>query len=246
MDQLLKLKESIFGYLSPAKRRRTALPTTPEDKLRSIQRPVNPVTEPKDSKHRAVISGRVSKKYLSPSDTKRARVLKSKNANIADLLDKGEEKSEDVYEEAEDTRMTGSDIVPEDSSSQLDNPNDEFESSLSTEDNESVEKDSEEHFEEKSELDAETKVHRFLNQQAELTRIRASLEDIKGKGWHKDEIALFEKLSMRGLETLLPSNWFHEFPTFPSDLFSRKFEETFVNARSGEEFRGMLSVHDWS
>jgi hypothetical protein len=240
MDQLLKLKESIFGYLSPARRRRTVLPTTPEGKLRSMQRPVDPVTEPKDSKHRAVISGRVNKKYLSPSDTKRARGLKSKNANVANLLDEDEEESEDMYEEAEEAEMSGSDIGPEDSSSQLGSPGIEIESSFSTED-EGVE---EEHFEE-SELDAEAKVHRFLDQQAELTRIRASLEDIKGKGWHKDEVALFEKLSMRGLEPLLPSNWFHEFPTFPSNLFSKKFEETFVNARSGEEFRGMLAVHDW-
>jgi hypothetical protein len=237
MDQLLKLKESIFGYLSPAKRRRTMLPVTPDDKLRS-QRPVNPMTEPKDSRHKTVISGRVNKKYLSPSDTKHARDRKSKKAHGIHQVDEDEVLDEEMEDEEELTEMTNSDIGPEDSTSQLDTPADEADSFALTEDEEDDEKVSKEHIEEESELDAETKVHRFLDQQAELTRIRASLEDIKGKGWHEDEIALFEKLSMRGLEPLLPLSWFHDFPTFPADLFSKKFEETFVNARSGEDFRG--------
>ena len=265
MDQLLRLKESIFGYLSPAKRRRTVLPATPDDKLHSMQRPVKPMTEPKDSRHKAVISGRVSKKYLSPSDAKLSWARKSQRASTA-YDDKDEEVGGNMDDKMQDGETVNSDIGLEDSSSQLikqeletDDPNYEKDNSALDKDNRGIGDskdnyapdedsrsniDSKERFKEESELDVETKVHRFLDQQAELTRIRASVEDIKGKGWHKDEVALFRKLSMRGLEPLLPANWAHEFPTFPSELFSRKFEETFVNARSGEEFRGMLSIRD--
>src|SRR5450432_4458463 len=72
MDQLLKLKDSLMGYLSPAAmRRQTMLPATPSEKATAMQRPTRPTTEPRNPKQKAVAAGRVNKKYLSPSDTRR-------------------------------------------------------------------------------------------------------------------------------------------------------------------------------
>ena len=60
-----------------------------------------------------------------------------------------------------------------------------------------------------------------------------------GKGdWSEAEIALFQRLSMRGFEPLLPGTWRMDFKTIPDPLFTDKDEEIFIGSTKGQDFRG--------
>lgn len=234
MERLFKLKDSVMEYLSPAKRRHTVLLATPSRHSTLMQRPIQPMTEPRNQKEKAIIAGRVSKKYPSPSDTKRST---RESRNRTDSDDKYVDGLED--EQASVTRISHKVITPEDSSSQVKTPSDgDSATSVSEEEEEGSQDDLELDSEEESELDAEAKVHQFLDNQTELARHREALERIKDGEWHEDEIALFMKLSMRGFEPLIPTHWSFDFRTCPRTVFSSKVEETLINAKSGNEFRG--------
>jgi hypothetical protein len=235
MEQLFKLRDSVMEYLSPAKRRHSLLLATPSHDPAQMQRPIQPTTEPRNRKGKAIIAGRVSKKYLSPSDTKRSvRKLRSGTDSDVEYVDGLEDGQSSV------TRVSRKVITPEDSSSQVRAPSDDG-SGISVPTQEEEDHDSPDDLdldsEEESELDAEAKVHQFLDRQTELARRQEALERIKEGDWHKDEITLFQKLSLRGLEPLLPAHWSFDFRTCPSTIFSDKKEETFINSQSGNEFR---------
>ena len=234
MEQLFKLKDSVMEYLSPAKRRHTVLLATPSRNSTLMQRPILPMTEPRNQKGKAIIAGRVSKKYLSPSDTKRS------TQNSRSRTDSDDEYVNDLEDEqASVTRISPKVITPEDSSSQVKTPSDgDSVTGVSAEEEEGSQDDLELDSEEESELDAEAKVHQFLDNQTELARHREALERIKDGEWHEDEIALFMKLSMRGFEPLIPTHWRFDFRTCPQTVFSSNVEETLINAKSGNEFRG--------
>ncbi len=237
MDQLLKLKDSFVGYLSPSANRRHSVmaASTPDGRQTSIKRPFHPTTEPRNNKERAIIAGRVSKKYFSPSDTQRfsrRSFGKSKRHRHSD-----EEYEEEVEDELESTtHQTRSELTPDDSASQV-IPRSESGTALTVlaEDEEDPDFDSGE----ESQLDAEAKVHQFLDRQTELARRQETLDRIRQEDWHEDEVALFQKLNMRGFEPLLPSTWSFDFRTCPETIFSSKDEETFINSASGNDFRGM-------
>lgn len=220
-------------YLSPAKRRHTLLLATPSPNPTDMQRPIQPMTEPRNRKGEAIIAGRVSKKYLSPSDTRRS-VRKSRSKTDSD-----DEYVDDLKDEQGSVIQVSRKVIkPEDSSSQVK----AFStggngSSMPTEEGEDSPDDMDLDSDEESELDAEAKVHQFLDRQTELARRQEALERIKEGDWHEDEITLFQKLSLRGLEPLLPAHWSFDFRTCPSTIFSSKEEETFINAQSGNEFR---------
>lgn len=231
MEHLLKLKDSVMEYLSPTKRRHTVLLATPPRNSTLMQRPIQPMTEPRNQKGKATIAGRVSKKYLSPSDTKRST---RKSRGRFDSEDENTDNLED--EQASVTQISHKVITPEDSSSQVKTPSDG--DSATSEEEEDTPDDFELDSEEESELDAEAKVHQFLDNQTELARHREALERIKDGEWHEDEIALFMKLSMRGFEPLIPTHWSFDFRTCPRTVFSSNVDETLINAKSGNEFRG--------
>jgi hypothetical protein len=210
------------GYLSPAaKRRRTIMPMTPAGEL---QRPMQPevATEPRNQKHKAIVAGRVSKKYLSPSDTQQS-TRKRKRIDY-DYVDGQDSDTENLH-----TLVT-----PEDSASHIKSRS---ESGTTGEDDED-EGDLDLNTKEESELSAEAKVHLFLDRQTELARRQETIDRKREGNWHEDEIMLFQKLSMRGFEPLLPSHWNYDFRTCPATIFSRNENETFINARSGNDFRG--------
>lgn len=63
-----------------------------------------------------------------------------------------------------------------------------------------------------------------------------------GKGdWTAAEIELFERLSMRGFEPLLPGTWRMDFKTIPDPLFTDNDEEVFIGPTAGHDFRGVHS-----
>ncbi len=234
MEQLFRLKDSVMKYLSPTKRRHTVLLATPSRNPNFMQRPVQPLTEPRNLKGKSVIAGRVSKKYLSPSDTKRSSRKSSSGTDIDDDY---------IYdledEEALAIQISHKVITPEDSSSQVKTPSDgDSVTSVSVEEDGSIVDDLEPTSEDGSELDAEAKVHQYLDRQTELARHREALERIKDGEWHKDEAALFMKLTMRGFEPLIPTHWSFDFRTCPQTVFSSNEGETLINAKSGNEFRG--------
>lgn len=224
MDQLFHLRDSILGYISPAKyRRRTLLPTTPSNKFPTASRPLRSdmcFTEPKDEKTRAVIAGRVSKKYLSPNDTKGQRPKPKKRESGSSLY---------KYEGGSDASDELTDHTPR---SQSPEPSQvllaQSQVILDTVEVDEVDID--------DTISVEDKVNQFLDNQREVHETQVVDDQ---EGWHEAERALFTELRMRGLQPLLPAHWRSDFRTCPPALFSFNMNDTFLNAASGNEFRGM-------
>lgn len=79
------------------------------------------------------------------------------------------------------------------------------------------------------EASAEAKVQEYLARQAELALRREEVEKARAAGdWHPDEIFLFERLSLRSFEELIPAEWQVDFPTLPEILFTNDLENAFV------------------
>jgi hypothetical protein len=215
MNQLFKLKDSVTDYLSP-KRRRTVGPSTPSYQEHSYE----PTSEPQGRKAQAALRSRLDKAHPSSSDAifaagsrKRAR----------------EDECDTIFTES---HHSGSEISPDESASQItvaensvsDPPTVEGEGS------EELEEDLEDDLEEEPEVSPEDKVAEYLARQAELELRKGAIAEVKAKGdWHPDEVFLFERLSLRSFEALLPADWKREFPTLPEDLFGSAKETTLFN-----------------
>lgn len=215
MDQLLHLRDSILGYITPSKyRRRTAFPVTPSPTPNHTSKTHKYHTEPRGAKTGAVLDGRVSKKYLSPSDTKRQRQKAKSGGSQSSYRSESDVESIDPDQETDRTARTS--VGGQTPAS----PTPKIVESIETDDAETI--------------SLEDKVGQFLEHQ------QAVLEADTGGGdnWHEDEHALFEELKMRGLQPLLPAHWRSDFRTVPPALFSYDPEETFINSASGHEFRG--------
>lgn len=216
MDQLMHLRDSILGYITPSKyRRSTVLPVTPSPTPNHTSTNNKWHTEPHGAKTGAVLGGRISKKYLSPTDTKRQRQkFKSKGSQSSYVDDAGGESTEPDDATTRTPRTSAGGQTPA-------SPTPKIVESIETDDTETI--------------SLEDKVGQFLEHQ------KAALEAGTGGGddWHEDEHALFEELRMRGLQPLLPAHWRSDFRTVPPALFSYDPEETFINSASGHDFRGM-------
>jgi hypothetical protein len=89
------------------------------------------------------------------------------------------------------------------------------------------------------EVSPEDKVEEYLARQAELALKKDAIEKAKAEGgWHPEELYLFERLSMRSFEELLPTSWQIDFPTLPEDLFTDFQDKTFINFNYGSSYRG--------
>ncbi len=62
-----------------------------------------------------------------------------------------------------------------------------------------------------------------------------SYDDPRVAKWTQDEIWLFNKLAMRGLEPLLPQSMAMDFQSFPDRLFSRNPSRVFLSSHQGSE-----------
>ncbi|KAE8447722.1 hypothetical protein EG329_010529 [Mollisiaceae sp. DMI_Dod_QoI] len=77
---------------------------------------------------------------------------------------------------------------------------------------------------------ADAKVKEYLARQAELALRREDVEKVKAAGdWHPDAIFLFERLSFRSFEEVLPDVYKIDFSTLPEDIFAPSSQDTFVN-----------------
>lgn len=253
MDQLAKIRDSILVYLSPAKRRRHTLnPSTPSGRATPLISSFNHATsDPRNKKTKAVIHGRINKKYLSPSDTKLLR--QPRHVRIAGIDERaGEEKSDATDAES------SSEISPNDSSSQQhvqdDAKNEEpVDKGRNKQKGDRIDEEEERDYEElnldkraEAELSAQEKVRFFLERQSEIAQRKEELDRLKKEAWHNEEAALYHRLTMRGYEPLLPSNWAYDFRTTPSQIFTTDDSQTFINSASGNDFRGTLPIRSLS
>lgn len=189
------------------------------------------MTEPR-GKEKAVLAGRINKKHLSPSDTKRLAARRTKRF-----------RREGSYDEAENgidvaTEVSRSEILPSDSVSQL--GLDEDTEMIETveeedEDDDFRENDDELLSEDESELGAEDKVEQFLDYQTEYEQRKKALAEINTGDWAEEEVILFRKLSMRGFEPLMHTSWHDDFTTCPAVIFTDNSSDIIIGARSHAE-----------
>jgi hypothetical protein len=231
MDQLFRLKNTVVDYLSPlAKRRRTISPTPATPAKETEHTLLTPASEP-------TVFSRFRYKYHTSSDTKNPR-----------------KRGRTEFE------GDGSGVSPDDSVSQVNSEHesaefeqesggigfDEAEGSgdaggLKLE--EAIEEDIEEDEIEEVDQDAvaQVKVQEYLERQAELEMRREDIEKARAAGdWHTDELFLFERLTMRSFEELIPLEWKIDFPTLPELLFTDEPAKTFINYNCNSSARGEL------
>jgi len=86
------------------------------------------------------------------------------------------------------------------------------------------------------------------NLAVEHSRREGEVNDLLKTGWPKMDVALFERLSKRGHEPLLPSHWEQDFQALPSELFTADTDKAFIKAlgktskKTGAEFRGRKAL----
>lgn len=223
MEHLFKLKNTFIEYLSP-KRRRTTGPATPSHTDSTAEPSYAPISEPRDKKTKAALASKINQKYLSPSDT-RFRQGSRKRPREDDEFEDG-----DHYEVSPDESVSQIGLTRTSSGSSVTSATPEVEEETQT----SVDRP------EDDGVSAEEKVKEYLDRQAELALRRGAIDEVKAQGtWHPDEVFLFERLSMRSFEELLPASWQIDFPTLPEALFTTDPSKTFINFNCGSSSRGM-------
>ncbi|RKF76954.1 hypothetical protein GcC1_067015 [Golovinomyces cichoracearum] len=88
------------------------------------------------------------------------------------------------------------------------------------------------------------KVQEYLHRQSEIALRRSDVARAKAsRDWHPDEMFLFERLTMRGFEVLLPKSWKTDFPTLPHTIFAQyENEQTFVNTNFTSSSYGIKAL----
>jgi hypothetical protein len=228
MDHLFKLKNTFIEYLSP-KRRRTVGPATPPHTGNTAEHSYVPASEPKDKKTKAAVGGRINQKYLSPSDTRFAR------GSLKRPREDDEYADEDDFEVSPDesiSQVTPAQRSEHNSVASTTSEDEESEISVVDLENDAISAE--------DEISAEEKVKEYLNRQAALALRKGAIDEVKAQGtWHHDEVFLFERLSMRSFEELLPASWQIDFPTLPEALFTTDPAKTFIDFNCGSSSRGM-------
>lgn len=235
MDRLIGIKNSFINYLSPpGKRRRTLNPSTPDGREHAF---AVAYSDPQDKKAQAAAISRLNNHFTPVTKNPRKRAREDDEESIT-------------------FSPNSADVDPDDSISQI-TPNDDDEGSKSSDvtpangPEESIEPSSDDEVDddvememEEPQISAEDKVTDYLARQAELEQRLKEVEVFRATGNHADEIFLFERLSMRGFEQLLPAAWQVDFPTLPIDLFTEDAEKAFINHNCISSSRGMLPQYD--
>lgn len=236
MDRLIGIKNSFIDYLSPpGKRRRTLNPSTPDGREHTF---AAAYSDPQDKKAQAAAISRLNNHFTPVTKNPRKRTREEDEESIT-------------------FSPNSADLDPDDSISQI-TPNDDDEESKSSGItpvngvDESIEPSSEDEVDddvdmemEEPQISAEDKVTDYLARQAELEQRLKQVEVFKATGNHTDEVFLFERLSMRGFEPLLPAAWQMDFPTLPIDIFTEDAEKAFINNNCISSSRGMFPMYDY-
>ena len=91
------------------------------------------------------------------------------------------------------------------------------------------------------ELTNEEKEEHLLDVDVGRIQRQEMLKQIERGDRTPEEVALLKKLVMCGFEPLLPRNWMMDFRTLPETMFTNDESGIFINAASGNEFRGNIS-----
>ncbi|RDL39949.1 uncharacterized protein BP5553_04289 [Venustampulla echinocandica] len=231
METIYRLKDSIVGYLSP-KRRRTIGPTvsTPANS-KEFDHPFH--SDPQDKRTRRTLDPASLAAYTARSRNPRKRLR-----------------------EEDDFETDGSELKPDDSASQCnsfarkagvegdyegdgdyeqpDEEEDVEEDAITESDEveeEELDSEAEEQEEEAEDPNAslDARVEEYLARQAELALRKESIEKARKAGdWHTDALFLFERLTLRSFEPLIPQTWKIDFPTLPEILFTEDDDDAFV------------------
>lgn len=224
MDQLFRLKNTFIEYLSPKRRRTTGPTTPPRNSDNPAQQSDLPLSEPKDTKSKAALGSKINQKYLSPSDTRFTEGSRKRP------------REDDEYAGRNDFEVS-----PDESISQVTPVQESNDGSVASSDDETAETESSVTQQEDEQASAEEKVREYLDRQAELALRKGAVDEVKAQGtWHEDEVFLFERLSMRSFEELLPATWQIDFPTLPEVLFTTDPAKAFINFNCGSSSRGKI------
>lgn len=219
MDQLFRLKDSVLHFLSPPSKRRRTLPVTPAHHEQE-HRFHSPISEINDQKGRNAALSRLNQKFLSPSDTKNLRKRTRDNFEEDDFTESGSGVSPD------DSISQSAARAGEESTTSASELSEEEEDYITVELGDEVLEDEGD----EEEISPDAKVQEYLARQAELA---LRLEDVEkarsAGGYHPDELFLYERISMRSFEELLPAEWQIDFPTLPPDLFTADKKKQFIN-----------------
>ncbi|KAI9851341.1 MAG: hypothetical protein M1838_003982 [Thelocarpon superellum] len=71
-----------------------------------------------------------------------------------------------------------------------------------------------------------------------------TLKQVANQGWSEAELFLFQRITLRAFEPVLPRHWAMDFKTMPSVLFSRRDEKTYICSASGNDFRAQKALSD--
>ncbi|KAG0652580.1 hypothetical protein D0Z07_0440 [Hyphodiscus hymeniophilus] len=217
------------------KRRRTIGPGTPSKALNG-DHAYQPFSEPRSEKAQVALYSRLSTKYLSSSLSKNP--LKRSREDD----DEGEQLGGEEAGMAINSDSMGEDsgsLDPEDSPSQI-TPrynDDEEEDGEDSGDEDGEASEDEEVFDDEEvdepvdeDATAREKVEEYLARQAELALKKDAIAEVKQQGtWHPDEVYLFERLSLRSYEALIPQEWQIDFGTLPGDLFDQDKDKVLIN-----------------
>ncbi|TVY24728.1 hypothetical protein LHYA1_G005637 [Lachnellula hyalina] len=225
MDQLSHLKNTVTDYLSFAKRRRTIGAST--------------ATPVKETEHT----------FITPASEPTALgTFRDKLYTASTLNPRKRGRSE--------FEGDGSGLSPNDSVSQLTSSEDEGETEGSgdalvkleeaiEEDMEEAEMEEEEEEEENADAVTQAKVQEYLARQAELEMRKEEIETARAAGdWHTDELYLFERLTMRSYEELIPVQWKIDFPTLPELLFTDDPVRIFISYNCNSSNRGVKALQE--
>ncbi len=215
------------------KRRRTIGPITPAKDAEHTF--LAPTSEPRDRRAEATLRSHFDSLQISglPNPRKRAREDDEFTERFS-----GTDPNDSISQNTPvDTDIQDSELIP------VPEDEDGEEDDEELEDEDEVDSDEEE--EEEEEISPEDKVAEYLQRQAELELRRKDVEAFKASGKHKDEIFLFERISMRGFEEILPATWQIDFPTLPMVLFTEDPERAFINSHSLSSSAGKFSC-SWS
>ncbi|RKF63908.1 hypothetical protein OnM2_022043 [Erysiphe neolycopersici] len=249
MDHFMRIRDVFLDYLSPmAKRRRIFAHSVTSSNKEDLFLPT--LSEHKEKNADATILHIPYQKYLplkQCSNSKKrtrdefeegvSRVLVDQDASFSQESQKKLELKGDwefeKYKTEKDIKLPNFEMVNHSESvySQF-CETDESESQASTES-------------EDNEIQVRNaKVQEYLRRQAEFSLRKSDVERAKASGnWHPDELFLFERLSMRGFEVLLPKSWKIDFPTLPHTLFAEhENEPTFVNTNFTSSAYGVKAL----
>ncbi|KAF1839495.1 hypothetical protein BDW02DRAFT_155077 [Decorospora gaudefroyi] len=67
--------------------------------------------------------------------------------------------------------------------------------------------------------------------------------ELREAGWSEDAIFLFQKLSMRGFEPILPLGWLRDFDTVPEDLFTANLDKAFLRPTFGTDYSAQYALN---